>query len=101
MINSKKGVVDYYIILLAVGLIAFIVVIVLFSDKVKIFTKSTNCASQGGECLYTSNNNNAEKKCGEGDFSNLPGKISSKDCGSISNGQYKANDYGPCCIPIG
>lgn len=86
--QSKKsqGLPINVIIIAAIGLIVLIVILAIFSDKLRFLSKNIagTCQDEGGKCAL---------KCDE----NFPRRVIAKGCDKTGN--VNLNEEGPCCLP--
>ena len=81
------------IIMAVIGVVILILVIAIFTGKVKIFSKNVegSCTDQGGKCMY----NEPYQKCSD---LNIVKWTTGCDCVGCDAGKQKT---GQCCIPLG
>ncbi|NQV09295.1 hypothetical protein HQ529_05585 [Candidatus Woesearchaeota archaeon] len=82
------------LIVAAIGLVVLVVLLAIFTDKVKIFSSNVGgtCDEQGGKCSTSG-------KCDE---SSYPIKVLAKDCAYYNyNGtKEEGKGFGQCCLPL-
>lgn len=83
--KKSQGLPINIIIIAAIALIVLVVVLAIFSGKIRFFSKSIagTCQDQGGECML---------KCDE----KFPIRVIAKGCDSKGK---NPNEEGPCCLP--
>lgn len=95
MQKRGEGITFNAIIIAALCLVVLIVLLMIFSGKMNLFARSTECAARNGECLAQHSEWNG------GCPSDKPISIMSDDCHLIKEGVPTNEKPGQCCIPLG
>ena len=95
MNKKAQGLSMNVIIIAALGLIVLVIMVLIFTGQIGVFSKSVSCEARGGECLEDIGGN----KCPD----HLPIKIYTQNCPLLDKGgaQVANKKQGQCCIPLG
>jgi hypothetical protein len=91
---KKRGELSFNaIIIAALGLVVLIVLVMIFTGKMNLFSRSTECAAQNGQCM----DNDPQNGCP----SDKPISIMTQDCKLVKERKEVNEVPGQCCIPMG
>tara|TARA_Y100000310_G_C20695215_1_gene825197 strand:- start:4013 stop:4324 length:312 start_codon:yes stop_codon:yes gene_type:complete len=102
MNKKSQGLSINTIILAALALIVLVVMVLIFTGQIQVFSKSVSCDARGGKCSDLRNGESI--KCPD----DLPIQIYTQDCKLVKDtaGDGKITEIGTkgpgqCCVPIG
>jgi len=90
MHKKSQGLSISVIILAALGLMVLIIMVLIFTGQINIFTKNIGCTARNGECMAPSTSCPPEK----------PTIIYTQDCSLIEDETDTEKKPGQCCISL-
>ena len=92
---KKRGDITFNtIIIAALALLVHFVLVIIFTGKMNLFSRSTECAGMKGECLSDHD--------WDGCPMEKPISVMAQNCKLVGNGNpAEGTSPGQCCIPLG